>query len=369
MSREGNARRWQQLVGRAEPLRRGPWGARLILAAAAVLVLVGCVQGAKLPGMRGGPPGSDRRLFVRVVDDLRGGESYYSAITREQRLLKYPLRPLITVRLPTLAWVMAAAPSASVRSLALAALAIATFAAWLWRLRAYTATPLSFGLATLVLAAAYAPAFFYFGYALHELWAGELLALALALYSPRRWGASFAVAVCALSIRELAAPFFLAMGVLAWRDGRRREALAWALGIAGLGTALLVHARALAPFLESGDRPSPGWLGVGGWRLVLLQMKWNALLMTTPDWLAAVAAPLALLGLLSPQGPLADRLRLIVFGYTAAFLVLGRPDNSYWGLMTAPLWPIGLYFAADAVRNLACRAGLPARAKVVTALA
>src|SRR6202008_2286025 len=124
----------------------------------------------------------------------------------------------------------------------------------------------------------------------------------------------------------------------------------------------------LRPFLEVGDRASPGWLGVGGWRFVLLQMKWNALLMTTPDWMAAVAAPLAFLGLLSPRGLLADRLRLLVFGYTAAFLVFGRADNSYWGLITAPLWPIGLYFVADAVRNLASQAGFPARPKVVVAL-
>jgi hypothetical protein len=338
------------------------------LAAAATLVLLGCWQGARLPGSRGGPPGNDSGLFVRVVEDLRHGEFYYSAITREQRLLNYPLRPVITVRLPTLAWVMAAAPSVPARSRSIEALAIVTFATWLWRLRACATSPVSFGLATIALAAAHAPAFFPVGYTLHELWAGELLALALALYTPQRWIFSFLIAACALSIRELAAPFFLAMGVLAWRDERRPEALAWMLGITALIGGLLFHAGALQPFLETGDRASPGWLGLGGWRFELLQMKWNALLMTTPDWVAAVAAPLAFLGLLSQKGVLADRLQLIVFGYVLAFLIAGRADNSYWGLMIAPLWPVGFYFAASGLRNLVFNAGFLTRQKENVAL-
>jgi hypothetical protein len=31
---------------------------------------------------------------------------------------------------------------------------------------------------------------------------------------------------------------------------------------------------------------------------------------------------------------------LIAFGL--AFLVLGRVDNAYWGLMITPLWPVAL---------------------------
>ena len=70
MTREGNATPGGQFAGAAGRLRQDPWAARLLLAAAIVLLLLGCVQGAKLPGMRGGPPGSDRSLFVRVIDDL-----------------------------------------------------------------------------------------------------------------------------------------------------------------------------------------------------------------------------------------------------------------------------------------------------------
>jgi hypothetical protein len=336
--------------------RLSPHMAWLLALAIAALVALGCIQGAHLAGARGGPPGNDSELFVRVVDHMRDGESYYSATVREQRALKYPLRPVFTVRLPTLAWGMAALPNSSLRALAVQALAVASFAAWLWRLRAHVRTPVSFALATLVMGAAHAPAFIPFGYTIHELWAGLLISLSLALWRPSCWTPSLLVGLAALAVRELAAAYFLAMGVLAWRDRRRGEAAAWLAGVVFLAAAILVHGEVLQPFLNSGDRASPGWLGLHGWRFVLLQMKWNLLLMTTPDWAAAVLAPLALLGLAVATGSLADRVLLVVAGYIGAFLIVGRPDNAYWGLIIAPLWPLGLYRSVAALRDVVKRA-------------
>jgi len=333
--------------------RLRPLTAWIVLTALVGLIALGCVQGAQLEGARGGPPGNDSGLFVRVVEHLRAGEGYYPAITREHRLLAYPLRPVVTVRLPTLAWAMAALPAPSIRALCVRALAAASFAAWLWRLRPLAKAPVGFALATLVLGAAHAPALISFGYSIHELWAGLLISLSLALYRPSRWWLSLLIALAALAIRELAAPFLLAMSALAWREGRRGEAAAWLGGLGAFALALVAHAAALAPYVSPADHGSPGWLGLHGWRFVLLQMKWNLLLMTTPDWAAAVLAPLALASLACTRGPLAERLLFVVGGYVAAFLIVGRPDNAYWGLMIAPLWPIGLYCTALVVGDLA----------------
>jgi hypothetical protein len=339
-------------AGATRLARLSPLLAWLTAAAIAALIALGCVQGANLPGARGGPPGNDSGLFLRAVDHLRAGESYYAAVTREHREMAYPLRPVVTVRLPTLAWAMAALPDRFWRGLSVQALAAASFAAWLWRLRGRASSPVSFGLGVLALGAAHAPAFIHFGYTIHELWAGLLISLSLAVYRPDRWWPSLLAALLALSIRELAAPYLLAMAALALRDGRRGEAAAWLGGLLALALALTVHAAALGPFVRATDVASAGWLGLNGWRFVLLQMKWNLLLMTTPDWAAAILAPLALLGLLGARGALADRLLLVVGGYTAAFLVVGRADNSYWGLLTAPLWPLGLFTLADTARDL-----------------
>jgi hypothetical protein len=327
-----------------------------VLTTVAALMLFGVVQGAHPPGARGGPPGNDSALFIRVVDDLRQSEPYYQAVTREHRVDRYPLHPFITVRLPTLATAMAALPSVTVRSFSIRTLAVLTFLAWLWRLRDRTSAPISFGLTLLGMGASSFAAFLPFSYTLHELWTGELLALALAVYRPRRWVISFAIALVALSIRELAAPFFLAMATLAWRDGRRGEAAAWILGILAFIAALAAHAALLQPFVRPDDRASPGWLGLAGWKFLLLQMKWNALLMTAPDWVAAILAPLAILGLVARRGQIHDRVLLVVLGYMSAFLIVGRPDNAYWGLIIAPLWPIGILTAWPAVRELVANA-------------
>lgn len=330
----------------------GRLAALAVLTTVAALILFGVIQGAHPPGARGGPPGNDSTLFARVVADLRQGEPYYQAVTREHRVDGYPLHPFITVRPPTLALAMAALPSVTVRSLSIEALAILTFLAWIWRLRDRTNAPISFGLTLLVLGASSFAAFLPFGYTLHELWSGELMALALAVYSPRRWVISFAIALLALSVRELAAPFFLAMATLAWRDGRRGEAAAWIFGILALIAGLAAHAMLLQPFVRPGDRASPGWLGLAGWKFLLLQMKWNALLMTTPDWVAAILAPLAILGLVARRGAIHDRVLLVVLGYMSAFLIMGRPDNAYWGLIIAPLWPIGILSCWPTLRAL-----------------
>ena len=85
---------------------------------------------------------------------------------------------------------------------------------------------------------------------------------------------------------------------------------------------------------------------------MLAAIHWNIVLIGAPLWLGAVAAPLALLGLLVWRDPLAERVALTVFGYVIAFVFVGRPENSYWGLLIAPLWPLGLLMAPRAIVSL-----------------
>jgi hypothetical protein len=196
------------------------------------------------------------------------------------------------------------------------------------------------------------PAFGPPAYALHEVWAGLLIALSLALYRPQRWGASLAVALLAVGIRELAAPYLLVMAALAWHEGRRGEAAAWLAGIAALAIGLWLHAQSLAPLVLADDRTSPGWLALGGWHFVLRTLRMNLALLIAPEWLTAIAVPLGLLGLLTRRGLLGDRIALTVLGYCAAFLFIGRPSNFYWGFLLAPIWPLGLIGCAVLLRDM-----------------
>jgi hypothetical protein len=202
--------------------------------------------------------------------------------------------------------------------------------------------------AGLALASGVVAAFTPNGYLMHECWAGLLIALALALHPgdpgggrgrPLRLAASLAAGLAAGLVRELALPFLGVMALMALVERRPREALLW-LGAIGLClAALAAHALAVLRHTLPAD-PGLSWVRLGGWGFVLAADRWNALLALKP-WLPAVMVPAALAGALAWAGPVGRRLGLILFGYVAGFLVVGRPEDVYWGLMIAPLLPLG----------------------------
>jgi hypothetical protein len=69
-----------------------------------------------------------------------------------------------------------------------------------------------------------------------------------------------------------------------------------------------------------------------------------------------------LLGLAGWSGAVGSRVGLTVGMYVAAFLFAGRPIHAYWGLMYAPLLPLGLVWAPRALGDLIrgiCRGSVP----------
>jgi hypothetical protein len=102
------------------------------------------------------------------------------------------------------------------------------------------------------------------------------------------------------------------------------------------------HAHEVMALTTPADEASYSWLALGGWPFVLLQMKWNALLLGLPAAVTALTAALTVLGLAGLRGPRETRVAATVTAYGLAFLVLGRVDNAYWGLMVTPLWPVAL---------------------------
>jgi hypothetical protein len=317
--------------------------ARLPVAAvlALVLLVLGLVTGVQ-PAPHGGPPGDDSTLYRKVVEDVRAGQGYYAAAVREQRAGDYPLRPFVTVRTPVLAEALARLPGPPAPQAAAGALALLVVAAWAVRLRSEAKRPLGAVLSLLFLLGSAAAAVYPHAYMQHELWSGLLLSLALAVYGPRSWPASLVLMLVAAAVRELAAPVLGLMALMAFAEGRRKEALAWAAAIAVYAAGLAWHAFEVTRLTSAADASSTGWLALGGWPFVLLQMKWNALLLGLPAPAIALMAALVMLGLAGLRGPLEARVAVILIAFGLAFLVLGRVDNAYWGLMITPLWPIAL---------------------------
>jgi len=149
------------------------------------------------------------------------------------------------------------------------------------------------------------------------------------------------------------------MAGAAWIGGNRREAAGW-VGAAAIVLALLaLHWSRVAQVALPSDVTSPGWLALGGWRFDLALARQSSLLLALPAWVSALAAPLALLGWAGRAGGYAGRTAAMLLVWMSAFLLIGRPDNVYWGFLFAPILPIGLAFAPSALADLvhALRAG------------
>jgi hypothetical protein len=199
----------------------------------------------------------------------------------------------------------------------------------------------------------------------HESWAALLIALSLACRSSRHWAASVAFGLAAALFRELALPYLCVMALLALRDRNGAECIAWTGAILIFFAAFAAHAAALSAHLQSGDPVSPGWASAGGWAFILGLVERCTLFALLPLPVIAIAIPLALLGWAGLGNGSGDRAGLLLILYLIAFAFIGRPDNFYWGIMLAPLLPIGLAFAPAALRDLASSAA--PRGKAVSA--
>jgi hypothetical protein len=194
----------------------------------------------------------------------------------------------------------------------------------------------------------------------HELWAGLLIALALALYrppdaSPRRladWLPALLCGALALAIREHSLPFVLLLTASAWWRGSRAEALAWTALVALFVLALVAHLQAVAPQVLAGDLPSPPWLTFRGLAGVVSPVVLSTGLYALPHWLAGPIVVLAFAGWTGWTSP-TGRLGAVLFlGYAALFAVAGRASNFYWGMLLTPGLFLGLAFAPQAVKSL-----------------
>ena len=346
------------------------WPARVLLAGLLCLIALGLVLAARPDAvtMRTvSPDRSDVLLYKRIAERVAAGDAYYRAATEEQRANGYPLRPFVTVRLPTLAWLQASLGPTGIRLALCGLLGVA----WLAFRRRLAATLPPGGVlsgASVLAAAGLLPLLSAALPYVHEAWAGGLILLSLALRTRERWVAAFLVGLFAAAIRELAVPYLCAMAALALVEGRRRESAAWAGAVAAAAAGIAAHAAAVSGYVTALDPASPGWASAGGWSFILSMVLNGTVMILTPAPVIAVAVPLCLLGWAAWPAPLGPRACLVLGGYVAAFTLIGRPDNAYWGLLLGPLLLPGLALAPRALRDLgaaACGAAGPQPALAV----
>ena len=294
---------------------------------------------------------TDLALYEGIIAGVRAGENYYNVAADALRAGHYPLRPFVTFRMPALATVLAAVPDWAGVAM-LFALAAAVGLAWGTRLgAALPRAPQRIAAAILLLGSMLA--FVQPGLvAFHEIWAGLLVALSLALRRPGRWMEAVAFGLAAMLIRETAALYVLVMAVFAWVEGDRREAFGWAAALALFAAALAAHAHAVAGVTGPLDPASPGWAGLLGFGFFVKALTLATALQLFPLWLGALLVGLALFGWASWDDPRALRMFAILAAYAAAIGIFARLDTFYWGLIVAPVLLVGLAFAPAGLNDL-----------------
>lgn len=307
---------------------------------------------------------ADVMLYESIVSGVRAGGNYYEVAADALRRGNYPLKPFVTFRLPTLALAQAWMPRPVTIGL-LYLLAAAVMLAWFARLRPAFAGPVPVTVAMLLLAGGMAAFVQYELVNFHEVWAGLLIALSLALRRPGRWIEAAAFGMIAMMIRETAVLYVGVMAVLAFAGGHRREAIGWAATIAVFAIVVAFHAYAVSQVVRPLDPVSPGWSGMLGFGFFVKTMTISTALSIIPPWLAALLVGLALFGWAAWNDAVALRALAIFCAYGALLGIFGRVDTFYWGLMIAPTILIGLAFVPDGLRDLVAAAGSQRR-KAVT---
>lgn len=341
---------WNRFAGISRPV------AAAVLALLALLMTwgvtgdvgAGHITVAKPTSMHFEGLSGDHALYARIARRVAAGEPYYAAAAAEHRSGHYPLRPFVTVRLPTLAHIVAALGEQKTMLLLLL-IGGAAILAWYRRLRSDAALPRYAAVAALFVAANLTQLAARQWLFIHEVAAGVLVALALALYRPSRpWFAMVLIAV-ALAIRETVLPVAMLLGLFALIDRDWRAVAGWlAIGLC-FGAGIAAHIAALAAVTTPADAASQGWNGYGGWTAYLSFIQATSLLRFFEGWVGALLVPLALLGWAAWQSRLGLAGLLIQIGYAALLMTFARPANFYWAMLVTPTLFVGLALAPAAL--------------------
>lgn len=329
-----------QMIQIARALLFAPIGRRTLLALMAFAVGLAAF-GIMHPAQKSPTPQqmhalSDTDNYKLTVERMAQGQGYYSAVVERHRAVGYPLKPVIAVRLPTLAVFLAQLPSERWRIGALWLLSLIAIVAFVESVRPEDGSPAALGIFMIVgLGNVFLKDVVY----LHEAWAAVFMVLSLA--ARRHLWLSVSLALIAVLLRELALPFLVAMTLVHVVQGRWGAASAWLGAILIFGLAIAIHATELSNHVTPNDLASQGWLRTQGWPFIVRIATMNFAFALVPA-AAAIITPFALVGLLVWRSEMGVICCLTIAIYVFAFMIIGRPENRLWGLMLSPFLLLGI---------------------------
>jgi hypothetical protein len=322
----------------------------LIISAILTLILLSIFYQGEQNNNKSSSNSSDASLHLSIVKRINAEGDYYSVAGSELRSRNYATRPFFNWRLPLLACFLGKLPSPVIGKWVLTTLTTITLLLWLQVLldkggiyMALIGTSLSIGPIVSSLTES--------AFVFHELWAGVLISFSIAIYNRNR-ALSVTSGLIALFIRELSLPFVIIMFFMAFKDKHKKEAAAWILGIFAFLIYLTIHANIVSGLITESDLANKSWVQIGGWHFVLNTVKWSIVTLFSPKWIDSILLPFAIFGLWGWQDKIGTRAALTVSAYVFIFMVVGRTDNDYWGLMYTPLISIGLIYAIPCLVDL-----------------
>jgi hypothetical protein len=299
------------------------------------------------------PPGAtgDREVFERIVARVRAGDRFHDATQEELRSHGYPTRSVFNWRTPCYAWLLGSFPSGAWGRYLLMGVSLTVLGLVLFDLLRDVGFIGSAIGGTLFIGTT-AWCFSDTSYLFTELWAGAAIGLSICAFR-RGWVAlGVASGLFALFYRELALPYvFVSLGLALWGK-RKRESIAWVVGIALFVAFMAMHASVVAGRLTPVDQAlEGGWLRFGGARFLLATSRMNVFLMGVPLVWTAIVLCLAVFGLTDARDETRRRVGYTLLLFLIAFSVVGAPFNYYWGFLIAPLLSIALAGAPRALRR------------------
>jgi hypothetical protein len=303
-----------------------------------------------------GMPG-DSGVFHTIVSRVHDGDSFYDATQEELRGHGYPTRSVFNWRTPCYALMLGRVTGLETGR-------------WLLLVGAMTALGVGIGLlGDCGPVSRTVGAVFLFGALTGwclggklvmstELWAAMLIVLSVGALHRGWTPLGVGLGLVAVFYRELALPYAAVSMALAVLEGRRREAVAWGLGLALFAAFMAWHTSVVLGRLTDVDWAlEGGWVRFGGVHFLLTTTAdSNLLLEARPLWATALYLPMACLGLAGMKGGTGRRLKLTGLAYLAAFAVAGNPFNSYWGFVNAPILALGFGYAPGTLRSLVAAA-------------
>jgi len=322
--------------------------ATLVLAALAVLALA-TLRTERPVVSTTKPDDGDVAAYQELIGRLRAGTPYYTAVGSVLRTRQYASREIFNWRTPAFFLALAALPERATRALIVVlgvALCLLTFATSRTDGPIVRWVTVVAQLGTLILLVA--PQ----AIVMSELWIGILLALSLCAYRLQRWECAVTIAVLALFLRELAAPYCVACALVAVADRRWREVAAWTLGACGYATYYAIHAFHVAQYrLPTDPGHNASWLELGGLPSLLDKVHFSFWLIMTPWPFTVLALVLIVAGMLTQLTP--AHVRWSAVSFVLFFFLAGKQFDTYWGLVAWPIWAVCCGYGAQYVVLLA----------------